>query len=130
MNVRIFDEKNKDVKIDSIQVASPLRKEFTIKLNEPLKPGQKNRYYNVIYEVDETKPLFEHMFLVTSEIFSLKFSFPSEKNLEPKLFHIGTKTRERDLVPHNPNIKKGLATQVTWKLENGVAEKDIIRLEW
>ena len=130
LNVKIFDEKNKEVKIDSIQVASPLRKEFTVKLNEPLQSGQKNRHYDIIYEVEEPQPIFEHMFLVSAEEFSLTFSFPSNENLQPKLFHVGTEKREKNLVPHDPNLKKGLFSQISWKIEKGISEKDIIRLEW
>ena len=130
LKVKILDEKQKEMEIENIQVASPLRKEFTIKLNEPLKEEQK-RYYNVIYEVEETQPIFEHIFLINCKKFTLSFTYSSEENFDNlKLFHISSQDREKKLIPHDPNPKRGVFTQFTWNLEKGVKEKDIVRLEW
>ena len=130
LKVKILDEKENELEIENIQVASPLRKEFTIKLKEPLKKEQK-RHYNVIYEVEEPNPIFEHIFLINSEKFSLTFTYPSGEQINSiKLFHISSQDREKKLVSQDPNTKRGLFTQITWNLENGVKEKDIIRLEW
>jgi len=131
LNVKIFDENQKELDIENIQVASPLRKEFTIKLNEPLKKDQRDRHYNIIYEVEEPKPIFEHVFLINSKKFTLSFTYPSEEKINSiKLYHISTQDREKKLIPQDPNTKRGLFTQINWNLENGVNEKDIIRLEW
>jgi len=130
LNVKIFDENQKELNIENIQVASPLRKEFTIKLHDPLRHNQKNRHYNIIYQVEEPKPIFEHMFLVNSKKLTFTFTYlTNNKTLNPKLYHISTEDREKKLLPY-PHTKSGLFTQVTWNLENGFSEKDIIRLEW
>ena len=130
LKVKIFDENKNELEIESIQVASPLRKEFTIKLKEPLRKEQK-RSYNVIYEVEEQKPIFEHIFLINSKTFTLSFTYPSgEKINTVKLFHISSQDREKKLLTPDPNTKRGLFTQITWNFENGVNENDIIRIEW
>ncbi len=130
LNVKIFDENKKELNIENIQVSSPLRKEFTIKLHEPLRRNQKNRHYNVIYEVEEPKPVFEHMFLVNSEKFTFTFTYPNNNDaLKPKLFYISTEDREKKLISLS-TTKSGMLTQMKWNLENSISEKDIIRLEW
>ena len=130
LKVKILDENENELEIENIQVASPLRKEFTIKLKDPLRKEQK-RHYNVIYEVEEPKPIFEHIFLVNSEKFSLTFTYPSGDKINSiKFYHISSQDREKKLIAQDPNTKRGLFTQITWNLENGVKEKDIVRAEW
>lgn len=129
LNVKIFDEDKNELEIENIQVATPLRKEFTIKLKEPLRKEQK-RYYNVVYQVKEPKPIFEHIFLINSKKFSFSFSYHNEDKINSiKLYHISSQEWEKKLLTHDVT-KHGSFTQITWNLENGVNEKDIIRLEW
>ena len=130
LKVKILDEKENELEIENIQVASPLRKEFTVKLKEPL-TKEHERHYNVIYEVEEPKPIFEHIFLIDSEKFSFTFTVPSDQNINDiQLYHISSQDREKKLVTKPSSPKRGLFTQITWNLENGIKEKDIIRLEW
>ena len=87
--------------------------------------------YSVNYEVEEPRPIFEHIFLINSQKFSLSFTYPSEEKIDTmKLYHISSQDREKNLVTPEPNPKRGLFTQLMWKIENGIKEKDIIRLEW
>lgn len=131
LNVKLLDESDKEITLKSINIDSPLRKEFTIKFNKPVYKGDKNRKYSVIYEAEEPYPTYEHFFWINTKKLTVNFSYPSNcglKNL--KLYYISRENREKKLVENDPQIKQGLLTQVTWKFQHEIFEKDIIKLEW
>jgi len=70
------------------------------------------------------------MFLINSEKFSLRFIFPTETKLNPQLYSIENKNREKKLLDRIPTKKEGVVTQLEWKKVDGIKENDIIRLEW
>lgn len=131
LKVKVLDENNQELKIKSIHVDSPLRKEFTIKFNKPVYQEQQNRHYTLIHEIEEQNPIFEHFFLINSDKLTVNFRFPTNSGAnEPKLYLIRNDDREKNLMEAIPISRRGLLTEVTWEIPNGVNEKDIMRLEW
>ena len=131
LNVKAADEKNNELQIKSINVDSPLRKEFSIKLNEPVFQGQTGRLYSIQYQVEEPKKFYENLFLLNSDKLIVSFTYPTQtKGGKPSLYLIRHDDREKKMVDYDPNIKQGISTTLNWNIENGIKEKDIIRLEW
>jgi len=131
LNVKATDEKNNELQIKSINVDSPLRKEFSIKLNEPVFEGQTGRLYSVKYEAEEPKKFYENLFLLNAKKLTIQFTYPTEtKSKTPNLYLLQHDNREKKLLDYDPNIKQGVATTMKWDIEEGIKEKDIVRLEW
>ena len=129
LNVKTFDDDGKAIKILGVNVDAPLWKEFTLKLNKPLFRGDRIRY-SINYKSEEPNDYHENMFLINSEKFSLRFIFPTETKLNPQLYSIENKNREKKLLDRIPTKKEGVVTQLEWKKVDGIKENDIIRLEW
>lgn len=129
LNVKTLDNDGKELKILGVNVDAPFWKEFTLKLNKPLFRGEKIKY-SINYKSEEPNNYHENMFLINSEKFSLRFIFPTETNLNPQLYAIENKDREKKLVERIPTKKEGVVTQLEWKKVDGIKENDIIRLEW
>jgi hypothetical protein len=131
LKVIASDERGNELQIKSINVDSPLRKEFSIKLNEPVFQGQTGRLYSVKYESEEPGRFFENLFLLNSKKLTVQFTYPTENKMKkPNLFIIRHQDREKKLLDSDPNIKQGVSTTMKWDVEMGINEKDIIRLEW
>ena len=131
LNVKATDEKNNELQIKSINVDSPLRKEFSIKLNEPVFEGQTGRLYSVKYEAEEPGKFYENLFLLNAKKLTIQFTYPSEiKSKTPNLYLLQHDNRVKKLLDYDPNIKQGVATTMKWDIEEGIKEKDIVRLEW
>jgi hypothetical protein len=131
LNVKASDERNNELKIKSINVDSPLRKEFSIRLNEPVFQGQTGRLYSVKYEVEEPGGFYENLFLLNSKRLTVQFTYPTEHKIKkPNLYMIRHENREKNLVDYDPKIKQGVSTTMKWEIESGIKEKDIVRLEW
>jgi hypothetical protein len=131
LNVKSTDERNNELQIKGINVDSPLRKEFSIKLNEPVFQGQTGRLYSVKYEVEEPERFFENLFLLNSKKLTVQFTFPTQNKMnKPNLYMIQQYNREKKLLGYDPSIKQGVTTTMKWVIETGIKEKDIIRLEW
>jgi hypothetical protein len=129
LNVKTIDNDGRELKILGVNADAPLWKEFTLKLNKPLFRGDKIKY-SINYKSEEPNNYHENMFLINSEKFSLRFIFPTETNLNPQLYAIENKDREKKLVERIPTKKEGVVTQLEWKKVDGIKENDIIRLEW
>jgi len=129
LNVKAYDEKNDELSVNGINVDSPFRKEFTLRLNSPVFKGDKGRY-SVEYVVEEPKKYYENLFLINSDNLTVTFNFPTDSIKHPKLYAIEKTSREKKLLDMDPDIKKGVRTQVKWKKIDGILEKDLIRLEW
>jgi len=130
LNVRSFDENQNELQIIGINVDTPSRKEFTIKLNKPVFKGEKNQKFSITYKVEEPKNYFENLFLINAKKLTFRLIFPTEINLKPKLYAIHEKNREKKLLDMEPTKKEGILTQVEWVKDDGINEKDLLRLEW
>jgi len=129
LNVKTLDDDERELKILGVNVDAPFWKEFTLKLNKPLFHGDKITY-SINYKSEEPNNYHENMFLINSKNFSLRFIFPTEIHLNPQLYAIENKDREKKLVERIPTKKEGVVTQLEWKKVDGIKENDIIRLEW
>jgi hypothetical protein len=95
LNIKAFDENKKELKILGINVDAPYWKEFTMKLNTPVFHGEKYRY-SIIYRSEEPNNYHENLFLISSDQFSMRFIFPTEVKLNPKLYVIQNKTEKKN----------------------------------
>jgi len=129
LKIKVFDENQKELKISGINVDAPYWKEFTIKFTEPVLLNQMKKY-SITYRSEEPTRTHENLFLISSEHFSVRFIFPTEMNINPRLYAIQSKDREKILLNITPNKKQGVLTQLEWKTDDGIKENDIIRLEW
>ena len=59
LNVKATDEHDEPLKIAGINVDTPFRKEFTIKLNTPVFQGENGRIFSLEYEVNEAARFYE-----------------------------------------------------------------------
>ena len=130
LKVRVLDENQKELQIIGINVDTTVRKEFRIKLSKPVFKGDSGRKFSVIYEVEEPKNHYENLFLINSNRLCVRFIYPTEEKLNPQLYAIQEKDREKRLLDRHPTKKEGVLTQLEWIKIDGVQEKDLIRLEW
>ena len=131
LNTHIIDERQKDLTVSGINADTPYRKEFTIKLNSPVFKGDKNKNYTLKYTVEEPKGIYENMFLINTQrlIYNLIYregKFP----ISPKLFVIEESNRERKLLEISSKQVNGNIVSIQWIKEDGIMEKDLVRIEW
>ena len=73
----------------------------------------------------------KNLFLINADNLIINFDFPTNEGISnPQLYLIEGKSREKKMLDMEPNKKEGVRTQVSWKLDTGILEKDLIRLEW
>ncbi len=130
LKIKAFDENKNELKFVGISIDAPKRKEFTIKLNNPVFQDGKQKKYSITYECEEPNNFYEHMFLINSQKLSLQLIFPTEIKLKPQLYIIQKKDRKKKLLDIVPERKEGVLTQLEWKKNDITEEKDLIRLEW
>ncbi len=130
LNLKAYDEKDNEISITGINVDTPFRKEFTLKLNSPVMKGEKGKKYSIVYEAEEPKRNYQNLFLNSSENFSLTFNFLFDKKIRPKLFLIDNQKTKKVELEADPHIERGLRTKMRWIKTNGFQENNLIRLEW
>ncbi|MEW6043656.1 MAG: hypothetical protein AB1608_05290 [Thermoproteota archaeon] len=129
LNVQAFDENDRQLSISGINLDTPYRKEFTLKLNSPVYKNEKNKKYSITYE-EESNRNYENLFLTNMKNFSLTFNFPTISKLNPKLSIISNQTNQTLELEPDPEIIKGVRTRIRWTKTDGVSEGSLIRLEW
>ena len=131
LNIKIFDEHEKELKISSVNVDRPTTKEFTTTFNEPICKGEKGRKYTLIYEVEEPERYYENAFLIDSEKFILNFTYPDTGEVKPpKLFEIHQETEDKRELDTSPKIKNDSTHKTySWSMDN-VKKGKTFRIEW
>ena len=131
LDAQIIDERQRELKISGISADMPHRKEFTIKLNSPVFKGDKNKGYTLKYAVEEPECVHENLFLINSERLVYNFIYRKETlPISPKLFVIGGNNREKKLLEISSTQISGNIVYIQWVKEDGIMEKDLIRIEW
>jgi len=131
LNVQVFDETGREMKISSINVNHPTSKEFTTGFNQPIIKGEKNRKYTLIYEVEEPNRYFENAFLIDVNKFDLNFKYPvSGCECKPVLYDVNQETDAKTKKDKQPVIEKNGEYNIA-KYSNDENNKgETIRIEW
>jgi len=132
LNIKVSDEKGKEMKISSINVNLPMTKEFTTKFNNPIKKGEEGREYTLEYVVEEPERYFQNTFLIDCNELILSFSWDNTLNINEVILYevVDPDTEEKIKLDISPTIKnEGKNTKATWKLKNAV-KGQTFKIEW
>ena len=131
LNVQIIDERQKELAVSGISTDTPYRKEFRIKLNSPVFKGDENKSYILKYVIKEHNRFHENMFLTNSKKIIYQFIYRmNEFPTSPKLFIIEEKNREKKILEISSKKINGNIVFIEWIKDDGITEKDIVRIEW
>ena len=131
LNIKVYDEKDRDCKITSINVDKPDCKEFTTAFSEPITKEDTGKKYTLEYEVAEPERYFENAFLIDCQKFNMSFHYPTGKGIkQPKLLEVNQETEES--TPSNivPKItKEGKMEKIRWEM-NDIPKGKTYRIDW
>jgi hypothetical protein len=131
LNVQVYDEKNRELKISSINVNKLDCKEFTTEFQEPVIKGDVGKKYTLVYEVEEPERYFENAFLIDCQKLSMGFKYPLEKGIkQPILYEIHQETEERSKSDIKPSIEKmDHHEMLRWEISD-IPKGKTYRIEW
>ena len=131
LNIKVYDENNRDLKISSINIDKPDCKEFTTQFNQPILKGEQGRSYTLEYDVEEPERYFENAFLIDCKSLELAIEYPSNSKInDPVLYYINQETDKKiksDLQPSTE--KKNGVEKRTWKINDSI-KGQTFRIEW
>jgi hypothetical protein len=131
LNVRVYDEQNKDLKISSISVDTPTQKEFTTNFNVPILKNESGRYYMLEYEVEEPERFFENAFLIDCQKLVIKMEYPNHKSInKPVFYEVNQETEVKKLARVQPVIRKNSGTFVARWSRESITKGQTFRIEW
>lgn len=132
LDLKILDEKNKELKISSINLNKPYSKEFTATFDEPILKGQKDRSYSIEYQVEEPKRFFENSFMVNCNNFVISFSSRKDNKIKkPQLYEVNPEEDQKKVHESNPVISDvdNELVNYCWNI-NEIVKGLVLRLEW
>jgi len=131
LNIQVFDEKNRECKITSINVDKPDCKEFTTEFSEPITKGDPGKGYTLVYEVEEPERYFENAFLIDCQKYNMSFKYPTNTEIKrPELIEISQETDEQSKSKIEPKIIKTDSHEiVSWEIRDIIKGKTF-RIEW
>ncbi len=131
LNVKTYDEDNRDLKISSISVDEPYQKEFTTGFNRPVLKDESGRYYIMEYEVEEPNRYFENAFLINCQKLVLKMEYPVNDSIKlPTLYEVNQETEEKTKSKIPSVVRENGPTNVVrWAVE-GITKGQNYRIEW
>jgi hypothetical protein len=131
LNVRVYDENNRELKVSSISVDEPTQKEFTTRFNTPIMKNEDGRYYFLEYDVEEPGRYFENAFLIDGQKLVLKFEYPANGKIkEPILYEINQETEEKKKSKILPTIRKDGSVYVARWAKETITKGQTFRIEW
>jgi class 3 adenylate cyclase len=117
LNVTIKDEDNKKIKITSLNVNKPERKEFIVKLNRPIKPNQKGML-KLEYDWEEPERQFFYTLSTDCKKFTYWFTIPKGVEIKPRVLKVDPATRSKTYAtPPEVNYLKS-RTEIKWQSSN------------
>lgn len=128
LNVVIKDENNKKIKITSLNVNRPERKEFIVKLNKPIKPNQKS-VLKLEYDWEEPERKFFYTLSTDCKKFKYEFIIPKSIEIAPRVLRVDPATRYKTYASP-PEIKYLRdRTEIRWQTSN-VRAYEGYQFEW
>ncbi len=107
LNLKIYDEKNNDLIISSVNVDKPQTKEFTTMFTKPILKGEQGRGYTIEYDLEEPKRYFTNAFLIDCNKLILVIEYPDDPEIkEPILYDIIQETEKQTVSDTKPKIEK------------------------
>ena len=131
LNIKVYDEKDRDCKITSINVDKPDCKEFTTSFSEPITKEDTGKKYTLQYEVAEPERYFENAFLIDCQKFNMSFKYPTGNSIKrPNLLEVNQETEESTPSAIEPIItKEGEIETVKWEIED-IPKGKTFRIDW
>jgi len=130
LNLKAHDENEDPLEMGNIYLDTEDKKEFSLKLNNPVFLNDKNNEYTISYETELPYNFFEDISRINIGELYADFIFPSNSdNLHPKLYLLTHQTRQKSL-KEEIDLKRGITTQITWNCIKNLKNKDLIRIEW
>ena len=130
MNVTIRDEENKKLKIMSLSSNKPQYKEFIVKLDRPIKPGQKRRFLKLEYDWEEPERNFVYSLATDTKKFEYLLVAPKGLEIKQRVLKVDHATRFKTHASPASQVKYFKdRTEVTWKTAN-LPAYDTYRFEW
>lgn len=130
MNVRVTDEKNNELSLKDLNVNKPLRKQFIVKLNEPVKMGQKKKFVKLEYDWEEPDRSFFYKLATNCKKFSYKFTIPKGIDIKNRVLKVDTEMGYKWYADPPSDIRFGQKnTIITWTGKN-LHAYDAYKFEW
>lgn len=130
LNLQVYDETGRELKISSINVDRPTSKEFTTEFNRPIIKGDQGRQYTLIYEVEEPERYFENAFLIDVKRLSFIFKYPKNADCKPILYHVNQETEEKTKLEDQPIIEENGEFVIAKYIRDENIKGETLRLEW
>lgn len=130
LDIKAYDEHEKELEISKILASTPFSKKIVIKLHKPVFDGDSGRMVKLVYNSQLSKNNFENFFLIDTLLFELNFSFYSNVSFNPKLYYIDNEHGSKNIINHIAKTTQGVFTNIKWEKNKGINIKDMIRLEW
>jgi hypothetical protein len=130
LNLQVYDEAGKEMKISSINVDRPTTKEFTTQFNKPVVKGENGRKYTLVYEVEEPERYFENAFLIDVQKFAVIFEYPKSITCQPAIYYINQETEEKTKSESQFVIKENEDHIVAEYNRNENLKGETLRIEW
>ena len=131
MNINVYDEKDRECPITSINVDKPDVKEFTTQFSEPITKEDTGKKYTLQYAVEEPERYFENAFLIDCQKFNMAFRYPTGKDIKrPELLEINQETEAKTTSKIVPEIStEGDHEIIKWTMED-IPKGKTYRIEW
>jgi hypothetical protein len=130
MNLKVYDEDNKELEISRILAPTAYSKKIIIKLSKPVFNGDSERTLKIVYDAKLTKNYFENIFTTDTQVFELNFKHYANLKFTPKLYYIDSEQGSREDVEIYSERTKGMFSETMWNKSQGIKIKDGIRLMW
>jgi hypothetical protein len=130
LNVKAYDENNSTLKISSVSVDKPYKKEFTTVFNKPVVKGEKGRHYILEYDVEEPHKYFENAFAVNCQRFVVTVDYPLIMD-PPVVYSVNLKTNKRRLCKTQPVVeKKGNIRNIARWEDQEIVQGECFMFKW
>ena len=131
LNIQVFDEKDRECKITSINVDKPDCKEFTTEFSEPITKEDTGKKYTLQYEVEEPERYFENAFLIDCQKFNMAFKYPTGNGIKrPQLLEIHQETEKSTPSKIAPKITQdGKFEKIKWEISD-IPKGRTYRIDW
>jgi class 3 adenylate cyclase len=131
LNISIKDEENKKLQIISVNKNKPYNKEFLVKLNKPLKPGQKRRFLILEYDWEEPERNFLYTLSTDCKKFKYLLTLPRGIEMKQRILKVDPATKAKEMIVSPAAQIKYLKnkTEITWQKSNLYAY-EAYRFEW
>jgi class 3 adenylate cyclase len=128
LNVTIKDDNSRKIKISSLNVNRPERKEFIVKLNKPIKPNQKG-VLKLEYDWEEPERKFFYTMSTDCKKFKYWFTIPKGVEITPRVLKVDPATRYKTYAspPEIKYLKD--KTEISWQALN-VRAYEGYQFEW